>query len=225
MILIDQLRISDDGQKMYINVHVNTASVFDSIYLDNITIVPANKVMEATYCTPGDEFIYFQHIEGYGVNSDTKYLDLVIDKGVLDAAYLNWDAQMGQPANHSLPWASMSYDKNNFSSDLFFVYITCKNVGTPNVCFEELSCKAQELTTVGVTFDAKLLYQRVMGYTRELANSCDIPSQFIDFILNYNAFKASVETDHFCDAIRFYNQMFDMTGSSVTTRSKCGCHG
>jgi hypothetical protein len=71
-----------------------------------------------------------------------------------------------------------------------------------------------------------------MGFTKSLAEDCTIPDDFIDFILNYSAFKSAVETDHFCDAKTFYKQLFDISTSGTygsTTNNivgrGCGCHG
>jgi len=224
MIIFDQLRISDDGKKLYINVHVNAADYFESYYLDNITIATADTVLETNYAEPSSDFIYKKEFGKDG--EDVKQADLVIDTAVLTAAHLNWNTQEEEPVDDSKAYADTDYGNKDFSHDLFFVFVHCKSVGNINQCFPYISCSLQEETTLGVTFDTKLLYQRVMGYTRELANSCEIPSNFMDFILNFNAFKAAVETDHYIDAIGFYKQMFDMVGSNgVTTYKPCGCHG
>ena len=36
MIIFDQLRLSDDGSQMFIDVHVNKAEYFKDIYLESI---------------------------------------------------------------------------------------------------------------------------------------------------------------------------------------------
>ena len=46
MVIIDQLRISTDGKKMYLDFHVNTAAYFDNVYLRDITIMTAEQVSE-----------------------------------------------------------------------------------------------------------------------------------------------------------------------------------
>jgi hypothetical protein len=88
---------------------------------------------------------------------------------------------------------------------------------------------------LGVTFDENLLYQRVMQYTKSLADNCKIPVAFMDFILLWNAFKASVETEHYIPAIKYYNMLFgkDADGNPYGAYDKtsgviskpCGCHG
>ena len=112
------------------------------------------------------------------------------------------------------------FTKSNFSGDLFFVYVKCK--GTIGEC---APCRFDELTTVGVTFDTALFYQKVMQYTRELNEDCNVPMSFIDFVLLWNGFKASVETEHWRSAIEFYNRMFDGHIVSMNRTKPCGCHG
>ena len=107
------------------------------------------------------------------------------------------------------------------SNKLLFVYIICN--GCPDAC---TPCRLDERTTLGVTFDEALLYQQVMGYTKELANSCKMPQDFVDFILNWNAFKASVETEHYVSAIKFWEMLFGKGSAfAYKTTKPCGCHG
>jgi hypothetical protein len=107
---------------------------------------------------------------------------------------------------------------STLSDKLLFVYVVCK--GTPDPC---TPCRLDELTTLGVTFDETLFYQKVMQYTRQLADTCEIPKAFTDLILLWNGFKAAVETEHYVVAIDFWKKMF--TANSVFTVTKpCGCH-
>ena len=63
-VLFDQLRISDDGSRFYINLHVNKAEYFDNIYLDSITIFTADKVSETNPDVPTQDYIYNKVFEG-----------------------------------------------------------------------------------------------------------------------------------------------------------------
>ncbi len=126
---------------------------------------------------------------------------------------------------------NLIYNKTSFSKDLFFVYIGCNAV--PDACTSLLTIGKYLL---GVVFDENLLYQRVMAFVRELADKCTIPVGFADFILLWNAFKSSVETEHYMAAIKFYNMLFgrDCSGNpygpysrdySAIISKPCGCHG
>ena len=195
MVIFDQLRISDDGKKMYINLHVNSASYFENIYLDKITIMTANQVSEVAPELVTNDYIYQVTVEG-----ERKELDLVITPNECTEAF----------------------SKSDFSSDLFFVYVKVK--GTPDEC---VPCRLDEMTTLGVTFDETLLYQKSMDYTKDLLQGCEVPVGFTDFILQWNAFKAAVETEHYVSAIKFWKLLFDSQGNASTykTTKPCGCHG
>ena len=108
---------------------------------------------------------------------------------------------------------------NTLSDKLLFVYVICK--GVPDPC---TPCRLDEMTTLGVTFDEALLYQKIMQYTRQLADSCEIPKDFIDLILLWNGFKAAVETEHYIVAIDFWKKLF-AADSVFTVTKPCGCHG
>lgn len=193
MVLFDQLRISDDGRRMYINIHVNKAEYFDNIYLDRITIVPADKVSETSPHLPSTDYIYNKVFE-----DNQKETDLVL-----------------LPTDFNEKFA-----KNDFTSDLFFVYVKVK--GTPDAC---TPCRLDEEITLGVTFDENILYQQVMQYTKELTQDCQVPIGFADFILQWNAFKASIETEHYIPAIKFWNLLFNNSNTPVSINKNCGCHG
>lgn len=104
-VIIDQFRISDDGKRMYINLHVNTASYFDNIYLDSITIMTADKVSETNPNEPTEDFIYKKEIDG-----NQKELNLVL------------------PNEDISDW---NYQKRDLTSDLFFLYVKIKGVPDP----------------------------------------------------------------------------------------------
>ena len=194
-IIFDQLRISDDGKRIYINLHVNNASYFDNIYLDSITIMTQDQVSEAAPEMVTEDFVYQYTFEG-----EQRQADMVL-----------------VPTDFN-----EQFTKSNFSSDLFFIYIKVK--GTPDEC---TPCRLDEETTLGVTFDETQLYQIVMGYTKELLKDCSINQGFTDFILQWNAFKASIETEHYVSAIKFWKMLFDNKSSSwtVNNNKSCGCHG
>lgn len=200
MLIFDQLRISDDGSRLYINIHVNEASYFNNVYLDSITIMTGDKVSSTNPEMPTSDYIYHKDFEG-----DLKKAALVLEASDF---LKTWESSVKDMICH----------KEDISRTLFFVYVKCR--GPVSEC---TPCRLDEEVTVGVTFDEEVLYQRVMDYTRELSRDCSIPKNFIDFILLWNAFKASIETEHYVPAIKFYKMLFDTVGHRSITKG-CGCH-
>ena len=205
-VIFDQLRVSDDSKRLYINVHVNKAAYFDNIYLDSITIMTADKVSETNPDVPTEDYIYKLDL----TDQEHKEADLVLKAEDL---MKTWETD----AN------AMKFAQSDMSRTLFFVYVKVR--GIPDEC---TPCRLDEEVTLGVTFDENMLYQRVMQFTKDLANDCHIPIGFTDFILLWNAFKASVETEHHIPAIKYYNMLFGESSEVVTGHSTikpCGCHG
>jgi hypothetical protein len=204
MIIFDQLRISDDGKRMYINAHVNKADYFNDIYIDSIVIQTADKVSETNPGLPTSDYVYIKKAE-----ENAKELNLVLEASDLSRS---WESDP----------KAIAFNRGDMSKTLFFVYIKCK--GTPGSC---TPCRLDEETTLGVVFDENVLHQKVMDYTKELVADCSVPSAFIDFILLWNAFKSAIETEHYIPAIKFFNMMFDEVGKSCQSRTikTCGCNG
>ena len=227
MVQFDQLRISDDGKELFIDVHVNTSSYFKNVYLNGIVIIDANSkekdckskdytgISETDPYVPNNNYVYKSEISG-----NEKELHLRLTKADFNAAFVNMNSDGG--LDSSKPYAKVSFNKPNFSDSLFFVYIICKGVDSEcTPCVLDSS-----KPTVGVTFDEKLLYQRVMDYIKQLSDNCTVPREFIDFILLWNGFKASIETEHYVPALKYWQMLFDNPKfiNGITTKG-CGCHG
>lgn len=349
MIIYDQLRISDNGQTMFIDAHVNKAEYFKDIHIKRITICTEDQVSETNPLAYGSDFIYqedYTPISEYrpvyektqvlseqqllnkmnsfgGVSleytpisdSSSNALSIILSGKypVLDSSYspklvvatnafnplednlnndeilFTADGTIYEDKGHTV-WQfkgkgnikayekvniylykqssldtfeyvridstsddeflhcyyqvysdviNMTYkelhlvlDKNSFnekfnrqdlSHNMFFVYIECE--GTPDPC---TPCRLDEMTTLGVTFDYGVIFNKAMNYTRELANDCTIPHEFIDFILNFDALKLAIETEHYVPAIGFWNNMVGekgILGTAGSVTKPCGCHG
>ena len=220
MIRFVQLRISNDGKKLYVEFAVNTAREFDNVKLDSIAITTQDYVSEANPDSFPEKFIYKKV---YGENDKEDYI--VLDRGVFDAAWNNTNQETGEAIDGNEPIANTSYTGTILSNNMFFVYVKCKDapiIGCP-------PCRLDELTTLGVTFDEAMLHQKVLGYTNELVADCTVPQGFTDFILLWQAFKSAIEAEHYIMAIKYWKMLFEDygvgSGGYIGNKSNCGCHG
>lgn len=197
-VVIEQLRISDRGTRMHIDLHVNKAEMFKNVFLDSLTIMTADKVPETYPDIPTEDYIFRMDFD-----KCAKCAHLVLDLESFNTAAINWNELEQEPICPTKPYARLPFNKSNLSTDLFFVYIRIK--GVPGEC---TPCRLDEEITLAATFDEHLLYQRVMDFTKGLADTCQVPTGFTDFILLWNAFKAAIETEHFIPAIKYYNMLF-----------------
>ena len=190
-VIFDQLRVSDDGKRLFIDLHVNEATYFNDYYLKSLTVTTAEYVPESVSGIPED-YIYkktYPDTEEGRVKED----HLLLNVG--DLAYGTVQAP------------------NTFSGPLLFVFAEIQILGSVDPC---TPCGLDGDYAVAVTFDTNLLYQRVMDYTKQFGDECTIPTGFTDYILLWNAFKASVETEHYIPAIKYYNMLFGIPHESPT---------
>lgn len=198
MVTIDQLRISEDGKTLYLDAHVSEAKYFDNVYLDKITILTEDQISELDPLSYGDDYVYQGDVETISSSTNVKEIHLVL-------CTLDFNEK---------------FCKKTFSDNMFFVYISCK--GTPAY---DTPCGMDEMTTLAVVLDYKLIFDNAMCYTKEFANTCDIPMSFIDFILNYEALKISISTGHYLSAIERFRWMKSngCAGGKAITARGCGC--
>ena len=107
----------------------------------------------------------------------------------------------------------------SLNSNLFFVYVKVK--GTPSA---DTPCGMDNITTLGVVFNFYPLYQHAFNYIKELSNTCSIPKNFINYILQYKAFEFAIKTGHYTEAIKYWKKFFMKIKNSAIT-SNCGCYG
>lgn len=203
MIVFDQLRVSDNGKRLYIDAHVSLTSCFDDVTIKSLYICLGSQVYETQTIDPeSNGYIYKKQYD------EVKEIHECI----------------------TITDENLAYGKTSFSKDLFFVYVGCNTVPSGCECFTSIG-----KYVLGVTFDENILYQKVMQFTKSLADDCKIPVAFTDFILLWSAFKASVETGHYIPAIKYYDMLFGMDtdgtpygvydNTSGVISKPCGCHG
>lgn len=212
-VIYSQLRISESGQRLYIDAHVNQATVFENVYVKKITVCVENQVSEITPDIYNNKFIYRQEFDGA-----IKKLDMVLDIPAFDAAFLNYNPESGTVIDPSKPYATAPFNGKDLSHNMFFVYIDTTPVP------EEVPCCFGTRSNVGVTFDYTPIYTQGMNYTKELVNNCEVPVNYIDFVLLLNALKISIETEHFVPAIGYWNRLIGTQATTGSSKS-CGCHG
>lgn len=209
MVIFSQLRLSDDGKRLYINCHINKADYFKKDYIKSVTVMSSDEVLETNPNNPSSHYLYKQT---YKDEDKVREVNFVLTAANFSKTWLKSKGEEEAVKNN--------FKESDMSRTLFFVYVECAGL------IEECTpCGLSGNYTLGVTFDEKLLYQRVMGYTKALADDCNIPTGFIDFILLWNAFKASIETEHYVPAIKYWKMLFGEGNIGNIIYKGCGCHG
>lgn len=97
MIVFDQLRISDDGKQMFIDLHVNQAEGLENIYLKELIIATRDQVSKVSPTIPSE------YVHKIIFSESQKEAHLILSPVDLEG-----------------------YGKSNFSEELFFVYVSWK---------------------------------------------------------------------------------------------------
>lgn len=194
MVHFNELRITSDGQYLIIDVAVRNESYYKDVYLDSILIDNQD-----TYVGTGPSstpiFEYTVPITQI-VDGKTKLVKQKSIRLVLEAIDLT---------TRSL-------------KDLLFVYVRVKGTPTPDT-----PCDMDNITTLGTVVNMYPFYQQAINYIGELASNCNIPQNFIDFILRTKALELSLKTGNYPDAIKFFNKFFNGKDTTVIRKGGCGC--
>lgn len=114
---------------------------------------------------------------------------------------------------------SLELDSTTLGSldGIFFVYVSVRGIASP-----ETPCGMDNIVTMGTVANIYPYYRQAMNYIKELANTCTIPKNFIDYMLKLKALKLAIRTGHYPDAIKYFNKFFRGKGHTIH-KGGCGC--
>lgn len=107
-----------------------------------------------------------------------------------------------------------------FKDNLLFVYVQTE--GAPAL---DTPCGMDEETTLGVTLYHYPIYNSIMNSIKELEKDCEVPKSFIDNMLRFKAFELALNTEHYNQAIIYYNKFIKNANLGTVTSNKCNCYG
>jgi hypothetical protein len=108
----------------------------------------------------------------------------------------------------------------SLSNNMFFVYVKAKGIPSINT-----PCGMDNEYTLGVTFNPCALYNSFMAYIKEINNTCELPKGFINIFLQFKAIELSVNTEHYAQAIEYYNKFIKNLDKVSNGHIKsCNCY-
>lgn len=102
---------------------------------------------------------------------------------------------------------------------MFFVYVETVKA-TTNI---EVPCFLDKQFTIGVVFYKGIIKRNMMQGVKEIESTCQIPKYFIDQHLRLTALEASIETDNFKEAIKYYRMFFQGMSNPQQNSITCNC--
>lgn len=201
MIVFDELRITNDGEYLIIDVRVRKERIYSGVNIKSITVGTHKNYIEGD--SQGTS-IDFMSLNEYTDNNRHVLLRL---------------------SNFDLNPVANKEDKNyiDLKEDLVYVYVDT----TPLQTECDLPCDMMQTHNIGVTLYMGNIYNTFMQYMNELNNkSCDnqVPQNLIDLILRYTALTTALDSKHFIKANEFYTKWFTGDDCNIP-KSNCGCNG
>lgn len=251
MVTFNELRITPDGNTLIIDVAIKDLRYYDNVGLDTILIDTQDTF---TAEGPSSKAVKFPVINSIGAESfEIEFGDTYYFKGTLKEGFL-YTFKVPDPTGeyfisgnlysaNKLETGVHKYEKGKlvavttpiksyrieinkndstltFKDNLLFVYVKTK--GTPA---SDTPCGMDEETTLGVTLYHYPIYNAMMNSIKELEKNCEVPKNFINSILRFKAFELAIDTEHYNQAIIYYNKFIKNINLNTVTSNKCNCYG
>ena len=208
MVIFNDLRISEDKDKLIIDCEVEGVDGYENIYIDGVYVAYYKKVSAFDDFPTGD------------------YLATVYEKGDKDAQ------THVRVCLDSENITKKTFGTDTFNGGMFFVYVKCNYEGTLNWdVMQNYGCGADRFWDIGIILDWKSVYEQGMGYAAKLAlgcgSVCNEPTGFKQFILHWYALQLAISTCDYRQASKLWDRfirMFDASSAAFSPLSSgCGC--
>ena len=140
---------------------------------------------------------YYDNVYIQQIKIDTQ--DTFSSSGPSDHLVYESEIFQDNPRFISLDLGPTDFNRNiDMDKTMFFVYAVAGGYPSPNT-----PCGFDDTISVGVTFSLCPLYNETMWYVKEVENSCEIPKNFVNLILQFKAIEYSINSGHFTQAIKY----------------------
>mgnify|MGYP000071302705 FL=1 len=196
MIQFNTLKITKDGKYLIINASVKNLSYYTNVLIGSIAIDNQDTYSASG---PSSNPIYKHSFAGK---------DLVTNKDI--AGFKNISITVS---------AKELLDTNgDLSDDILYVYL--RAVGTPSA---DTPCGMDNVNTLGVALNLRPIYNNGINYIKQVESTCEIPKDFIDFILRYKALDLALKTGNYIQANKYWNKFFKNNNVVSLNTNSCGC--
>lgn len=196
MLHFNELRITQDGKYLIIDVSVDESSYFDTVSLDSIVIDTQD-----TYIAngPSSTPIYTYRVgENYSqvYSSPDNSQVLTAD---LEPVLVNNELE-SRRVRLNLDATALGVQLNN---TMFFVYVI--STGTPS---SDAPTSTIDPMIMGTVVNLYQFYQKSIYYLKKVSSDCEVPKCFIDFVLRYKALELCIKTGNYTEAIKYWKKFF-----------------
>lgn len=216
MVIINELRITPDGKNLIIDASIENLS-----YYKNVNIAAVIIDTHDTYIPSGPSNRAIFHNSYEGDDGVVSTIDDCASIKTEDSCECNGIITNQKYGKKHIRLVLTDKELGVcLDNNIFFVYIVTN--GIPSPC---TPCGMDNLYTMGVVYNKRPIYNMGMGYVKELADTCSMPKNFIDYILRYKAFELSLRTGNYPIAIDYWKKFFSGKTLSISKPKGCGCYG
>lgn len=211
MIVFNNLKVSQDNKYLYIDVQIENSTYFKDVYIDSI-FVDTDETFVNNGPSNNAIKVYSATAEYPQVFSENDQENNVLDQENEQTVYTDEEFYLRQ--------VSLSLDRTvigNLENRIFFVYVIAAGTPAPDT-----PCGMDVNQVMKAVINTYPIYQNSMNYISELNNSCKVPHNFIDYILNVQAFDLSIQTGNYNKAIQLWKDYFTSIPKIETLT--CGCN-
>lgn len=204
MIHINQLAITPDYQKLIIDACIPPVSYLENCYISDIRITNQDKY---TGLKPTDETsVYIWDALKY------KYPD--------PQDYITAKDNNEEPHYKHVRLCIPCNEVTDGLKGLFYVYITMG--GVPS---EECPCGEDTAVSMFTVTCIADFYAQIMNYINEIADTCNVPQDFINYFLQIKALDLAIKSGNYVDANTYYNMFFKTTDkrNPGLNKRRCNC--
>lgn len=196
MIRFNTLKITQDGKNLIINASVKNLSYYTNVLIGSM-IIDNQDTYSAS--GPSSNPIYKHSFASK---------DLVTNEDI--AGFKNISITVS---------AKELLDNNgDLNDDILYVYLIA--VGTPSA---DTPCGMDNVSTLGVALNLRPIYNNGINYIKQVESTCEIPKDFIDFILRYKALDLALKTENYIQANKYWNKFFKNNNVVSLNTNSCDC--
>ena len=192
MVVFDELRITPEGDALFIDLHIRK---------DLVTEWPDSNIASISIC------------------ESSKYTEGGVPEGAVEV-YHKGEYRVTKYFDKITPGDNIDLPAT-FKDKLFYVYVTLEGiVETALTCgCSNKNPSIGVALDMGIIYNQFMQYINELDSPRTCSNKT--PSGFTDFILRYNAFLLAMDSKHYKKGIAFFDKWFSGKYKPITSGCGC----
>lgn len=161
-------------------------------------------------------YAYFKnmYISAIYIDTEETYVQTGMPSSKAVVLYENQNVTIKEHSDNITP---KRLNLDSFNNHIFYIYVKIDGVPTPDT-----PCSMDKEYTIGVALNWFPIYQKGLKLMKQvISNCCDVPREFIDYVLRLKAFELAIKTSQFTLVNSKYLEWFK--DSTIKYINSCNC--